>query len=76
MQNHDSHDRSRQLYYVDIDECKEKPDICPKTRPVCLNLQGSYSCQAKNESALLAGPSATCPAGYKFNTALQNCEGK
>lgn len=58
---------------IDIDECKENPATCPKTRPVCINLQGSYTCQSRNESSLL-GPSVTCPAGYKFNTAQQTCE--
>jgi hypothetical protein len=62
------------VYPTDIDECKENPATCPKTRPVCINLQGSYTCQARNESSLL-GPSVTCPAGYKFNTAQQTCEG-
>lgn len=41
---------------------------------MCVNLQGSYTCQSRNESSLL-GPSVTCPAGYKFNTAQQTCEG-
>ena len=62
------------LYLTDIDECKENPATCPRNRPVCVNLQGSYNCQARNESSLL-GPSVTCPAGYKFNTAQQTCEG-
>lgn len=62
------------LLISDIDECQENAAICPKTRPICLNLQGSYTCQSKNESTPL-GPSVTCPAGYKFNTAQQTCEG-
>lgn len=61
---------------TDIDECKENKDICPKTKPVCLNLQGSYTCQTREGGPLISGPPVTCPAGYKFNTALQNCEGK
>ena len=63
------------FFCADIDECKEKPDICPRGRPVCVNVQGSYNCQARDESALLS-PTVTCPAGYKFNNALQTCEGK
>lgn len=62
------------LNCVDIDECIEQPDICPRNRPVCVNVQGSYTCQLTRDETSALGPTVTCPAGYKFNNALQTCE--
>ena len=63
------------LFGSDIDECKENGNICPQNRPVCVNVQGSYSCHDNNENVILGTP-VTCPAGYKFNPEIQTCEGK
>ena len=63
------------LWLADIDECIEQPDICPRNRPVCVNVQGSYTCQLTRDETSALGPTVTCPAGYKFNNALQTCEG-
>jgi len=59
---------------VDINECEENANICPENRPVCVNVQGSFSCQRNNNDNFILGPTVTCPAGYKFNAEIQTCE--
>jgi len=61
---------------VDIDECKENANICPQSRPFCVNVQGSFSCQQDSNDNAILGTPVTCPAGYKFNPEIQTCEGK
>ena len=34
-------------YCRDVDECKEKPDVCPKTMK-CINNFGGYDCMSKS----------------------------
>lgn len=31
-------------FLIDIDECKETPNICPRSDDVCTNLRGSHRC--------------------------------
>lgn len=40
-------------FLIDIDECKETPNVCPRQDDVCTNLRGSHRCIPIN-----------CPYGY------------
>ena len=44
---------------VDIDECRERPDVCQPGR--CRNTQGGYRCD--------------CPRGYRPSTDGKHCVG-
>ena len=45
---------------LDIDECRDKPDICQNGE--CRNLAGTYICD--------------CDSGYQRSTDGKECEGK
>ena len=50
------------LPLADVDECQHRPRVC-KGRSICINTQGSYTCQ--------------CPPGLAFNPEdPRNCTGR
>ncbi|XP_017758004.1 PREDICTED: fibrillin-3-like [Eufriesea mexicana] len=52
---------------ADIDECLILPKPCPADKNFCVNTQGSFSC-------LEMKGVKSCPAGFKFNKLLEQCE--